>query len=182
MIRILLPEKELYDEVNNKFVYLPSRELILEHSLVSISKWESKWHKSFLNTDDKSFDEVMDYIKCMCVEELEDENDLYRLSEENVSDINAYIQDSMTATTFSDFSDDKNTKSREIITSEIIYYWMIANNIPFECQYWHLNKLLTLIKVCSIKNSPEKKMSTSEILSRNKALNAARRKKMNSKG
>lgn len=182
MIRILLPEKELYDEVNNKFVYLPSRELILEHSLVSISKWESKWHKSFLNTDDKSFDEVMDYIKCMCVEELEDENDLYRLSEENVSDINAYIQDSMTATTFSDFSDNKNTKSREIITSEIIYYWMIANNIPFECQYWHLNKLLTLIKVCSIKNSPEKKMSTSEILSRNKALNAARRKKMNSKG
>ena len=134
------------------------------------------------NTDDKSFDEVMDYIKCMCVEELEDENDLYRLSEENVSDINAYIQDSMTATTFSDFSDNKNTKSREIITSEIIYYWMIANNIPFECQYWHLNKLLTLIKVCSIKNSPEKKMSTSEILSRNKALNAARRKKMNSKG
>ena len=182
MIRILLPEKELYDEVNNKFVYLPSRDLILEHSLVSISKWESKWHKSFLNTDDKSFDEVMDYIKCMCVEELEDENDLYRLSEENVSDINAYIQDSMTATTFSDFSDNKNTKSREIITSEIIYYWMIANNIPFECQYWHLNKLLTLIKVCSIKNSPEKKMSTSEILSRNKALNAARRKKMNSKG
>ena len=182
MIRILLPEKELYDEVNNKFVYLPSRELILEHSLVSISKWESKWHKSFLNTDDKSFDEVMDYIKCMCVEELEDENDLYRLSEENVSDINAYIQDSMTATTFSDFSDNKNTKSREIITSEIIYYWMIANNIPFECQYWHLNKLLTLIKVCSIKNSPEKKMSTSEIISRNKALNAARRKKMNSKG
>lgn len=182
MIRILLPEKELYDEVNNKFVYLPSRELILEHSLVSISKWESKWHKSFLNTDDKSFDEVMDYIKCMCVEELEDENDLYRLSEENISDINAYIQDSMTATTFSDFSDSKNTKSREIITSEIIYYWMIANNIPFECQYWHLNKLLTLIKVCSIKNSPEKKMSTSEILSRNKALNAARRKKMNSKG
>ena len=182
MIRILLPEKELYDEVNNKFVYLPSRELILEHSLVSISKWESKWHKSFLNTDDKSFDEVMDYIKCMCVEELEDENDLYRLSEENVSDINAYIQDSMTATTFSDFSDNKNIKSREIITSEIIYYWMIANNIPFECQYWHLNKLLTLIKVCSIKNSPEKKMSTSEILSRNKALNAARRKKMNSKG
>lgn len=182
MIRILLPEKELYDEVNNKFVYLPSRELILEHSLVSISKWESKWHKSFLNTDDKSFDEVMDYIKCMCVEELEDENDLYRLSEENVSDINAYIQDSMTATTFSDFSDNKNTKTREIITSEIIYYWMIANNIPFECQYWHLNKLLTLIKVCSIKNSPEKKMSTSEILSRNKALNAARRKKMNSKG
>lgn len=182
MIRILLPEKELYDEVNNKFVYLPSRELILEHSLVSISKWESKWHKSFLNTDNKSFDEVMDYIKCMCVEELEDENDLYRLSEENVSDINAYIQDSMTATTFSDFSDNKNTKSREIITSEIIYYWMIANNIPFECQYWHLNKLLTLIKVCSIKNSPEKKMSTSEILSRNKALNAARRKKMNSKG
>lgn len=182
MIRILLPEKELYDEVNNKFAYLPSRELILEHSLVSISKWESKWHKSFLNTDDKSFDEVMDYIKCMCVEELEDENDLYRLSEENVSDINAYIQDSMTATTFSDFSDNKNTKSREIITSEIIYYWMIANNIPFECQYWHLNKLLTLIKVCSIKNSPEKKMSTSEILSRNKALNAARRKKMNSKG
>ena len=182
MIRILLPEKELYDEVNNKFVYLPSRELILEHSLVSISKWESKWHKSFLNTDDKRFDEVMDYIKCMCVEELEDENDLYRLSEENVSDINAYIQDSMTATTFSDFSDNKNAKSREIITSEIIYYWMIANNIPFECQYWHLNKLLTLIKVCSIKNSPEKKMSTSEILSRNKALNAARRKKMNSKG
>ena len=182
MIRILLPEKELYDEVNNKFVYLPSRELILEHSLVSISKWESKWHKSFLNTDDKSFDEVMDYIKCMCVEELEDENDLYRLSEENVSDINAYIQDSMTATTFSDFSDNKNTKSREIITSEIIYYWMIANNIPFECQYWHLNKLLTLIKVCSIKNSPEKKMSTSEILNRNKAVNAARRKKVNSKG
>lgn len=179
MLKILIPEKELYDNKNNEFIYLPSRELVLEHSLVSISKWESKWHKSFLNTDDKSFEEIMDYIKCMCVEEPEDENDLYRLSEDNIKDINNYIQDTMTATTF---SDNQNSRSREIITSEIIYYWMITNNIPFECQHWHLNKLLALIKVCSIKNSPEKKMSTSEILSRNKALNAARRKKMNSKG
>ena len=179
MIRILLPEKELYDEVNNKFVYLPSRELILEHSLVSISKWESKWNKPFLNNKiEKTSEEVLDYVKCMTINKVDDSVYL-RLTQENINEISRYITASMTATTFLKTS---NSVNREVITNEIIYYWMIQLNIPFECEKWHLNRLLTLIQVCSIKNSPKKKMSKAEILARNRELNAQRKLNLGTKG
>ena len=180
MLRIVIPEGQLFNEETEEFVYTKEQTLQLEHSLVSLSKWESKWHKPFLGKDDKTFDETIDYIKCMTLTPNVDQNIYIFLTKENIKDINDYIGDPMTATTFSE--NGPNSRNREIITSELIYYWMVALNIPFECQKWHLNRLLTLIRICNIKNQPTKKRSKSEIMSRNAALNASRRKQLNSKG
>ena len=140
---------------------------------------ESKWCKPFLDGKDKTLDEIVDYVRCMTISD-NVESDIYdRLTEENLVVINEYIGRPMTATTF---SNERKSTGREIITSEIIYYWMVSFNIPFECQYWHLNRLLTLIKVCNVKNNPPKKMSQKEILARNKALNDARKKEFGTRG
>ena len=179
MLRLIIPGLEYYDEVKNEFVYYDEQVLQLEHSLVSISKWESKWCKPFLDNKDKSVEEIIDYIKCMTITQNVKPEVYNRLTEKNIIEINDYIDHPMTATTFNDMS---RPGSREIITSEVIYYWMITFNIPFECQKWHLNRLLTLIKVCNIKNNPPKKMSKQEILNRNKALNEARKKELKSRG
>ena len=182
MLRITIPSTELWDEQKQEFIYTKEQTLQLEHSLVSLSKWESKWNKPFLSVnkkDQKTWEETLDYIKCMTItQNVKPETYLF-LTAENIQAINDYIDAPMTATTF---REDNNKISREIVTAEIIYYWMIALNIPFECQKWHLNKLLALIKVCNIKNSPSKKMSKKELLSRNRSLNAARRKALNTKG
>lgn len=178
MLKITIPSVEKFDNVKQEFIYTKECELELEHSLVSISKWESKWCKSFVSTPDKTTLEIIDYIKCMCVNDV-DTDLINNLTNDNVSKIIEYINAPMTATRITDTK--KNT-SRDVITSELIYYWMIALNIPMECQYWHLNRLLTLIRVCDIKNSPPKKMSKQELLSRNAALNAARKKQLNTKG
>lgn len=180
MLQITIPSIELWDEKKEEFIYTKGQTLQLEHSLVSLSKWESKWCKSFLFTKEKTYEETLDYIKCMTLTQNVDPEVYNRLTNVNIDDINKYIEAPMTATFF---SDDKLTKSsREIITAELIYYWMIALNIPFECQKWHLNRLLALVKVCNIKNSPPKKRSGKEIMSRNAALNATRRKRLNTKG
>lgn len=181
MLQINIPlSPEGWDEEKQEFVEPIYQELRLEHSLISLSKWESKWCKSFLSSKDKTDEELMDYIHCMTLDEDIDPIVYNYLSSDNVNQINKYIEAPMTATYF---SEDKGGKSnREIITAELIYYWMIALNIPFECQYWHLNRLLTLVRVCNIKNQPPKKMSRREIMSRNAAMNAARRQQMNSKG
>ena len=154
----------------------------MEHSLVSLSKWESRWHKPFLSSKNKTKtqEEILDYIRCMTLTQNVDPNVYYNLSRENCEKIQAYIDDPMTATTFNEINKPKTNS--EIITSELIYYWMIAYNVPVEFEKWHLNRLLTLIKVCSIKNAPPKKMSKREIMNRNAALNASRRKAHNSKG
>ena len=180
MLTITIPATELWDETREEYIYTKRQTLQLEHSLVSISKWEGKWCKPFLSSNDKTLEETIDYVKCMTVTP-NVKPEIYRcLSGENIEDINKYIAAPMTATWF---SEDKTARpSREVITSEIIYYWMIALNIPFECQKWHLNRLLTLIKVCDRKNQPPKKMGKNAIMSRNAALNAARRKKTGSKG
>ena len=170
---------EFYDEDNNEFIMFNEQVLQLEHSLVSISKWESKWHIPFLDGKDKTLEQIIDYVRCMTITQNNKPEVYNRLTEDNLKAINDYIENPMTATTFSDIN---QRPSREIITSEIIYYWMVSFNIPFECQKWHLNKLLTLIKVCNIKNSPPKKMSRQEILSRNRALNEARKKNLNTRG
>lgn len=179
MLEITIPGIELYDEEKNEFITYDEKTVNFEHSLVSVSKWESKWCKPFLSGKEKTAEEILDYIICMTVTEGITDDIYSRLTQENFSKINEYIGHPMTATTF---NDERKSGSREIITSEIIYYWMVAFNIPFECQYWHLNRLLTLIKVCNIKNNPPKKMSKQEVLSRNKALNEARKRELKTKG
>ena len=181
MLRIVVPiSPEGWDEKKQEFIEPKVQVLQLEHSLISMSKWESKWCKPFLSSEDKTIEETLDYIKFMTLTPNVSPDVYMHITRANMRDINDYIAAPMTATTF---SEDKNTKGkREIVTAELIYYWMIALNIPFECQKWHLNKLLTLIKVCNIKNSPPKKMSKKETKNRYEALNAARRKKLNSKG
>ena len=179
MLNIVVPARELWDEVNEQFISVKEQKLQLEHSLISLSKWESKWMKPFLSKDPRTHEEAIDYIRCMTLTQNVDPAVYYCLTNENIKAINDYIDSPMTATTFSDI---KRPPNREIITAEIIYYWMIALNIPMECQKWHLNRLLTLVEVCNIKNSPKKKISKKELASRNRALNAARRKKLNSKG
>lgn len=179
MLEITVPGLEYYNEETNEFTYYDDQVLQLEHSLVSVSKWEAKWCKSFLNGRDKSVDEIAYYVECMTLNENVSRDVYSRLTTDNLDAINEYIGHPMTATTF---PAERNTPSREIVTSELIYYWMIALNIPFECQYWHLNRLLTLIKVCNVKNNPPKKMSKHEILKRNRELNEARRQQFNTRG
>lgn len=180
MLHITIPATEHFNEETNEFVTTKAQTLQLEHSLISLSKWESKWCKSFIDSKDKTSEETLDYIRCMTLTP-NVKPEVYRsLSHQNISDINAYIDAPMTATVFNDMGEKSGTK--DVITSELIYYWMIANNIPFECEKWHLNRLITLIRVCNIKNTPPKKMNKRDIMSRNAALNAARRQKMNSRG
>lgn len=180
MLEIIVPETELWDEARQEFISIDRTTLKLEHSLVSLSKWESKWQKPFLVKDPKTNEEMFDYIRCMCLNKSVDPKIFNALTPDNINAINKYINNPMTATTFG--ANKKSVTNRETVTSELIYYWMIALNIPFECQKWHLNRLLTLIEVCNVKNAPPKKYSQRELMSRNSALNKARRKKYNSKG
>ena len=180
MLTITIPAKEMFDERTNTFTSTKEQTLQLEHSLVSLSKWESKWCKPFMSkTVKKTKEETLDYIKCMTITQNVDPNIYENLSNSNIDAINKYIDAPMTATTF---SDNINKSSNETTTSELIYYWMISFNIPMECQKWHLNRLLTLIRVCNVKNAPAKKMGKGDIMRRNAALNAARRKQFNTNG
>ena len=181
MLRIEIPiSPEGWDAENEEFVESKVQTLQLEHSLVSLSKWESKWCKPFFSTDNKTYEEVLDYIKCMTLTQNVKPEVYKYLTEKNITEITDYINAPMTATTFNEAS--TKGRGRDIITSELIYYWMIAFNIPVDFQKWHINRLLTLIRVCEIKNSPGKKMSSKEITSQYAALNAARKKKLNTKG
>lgn len=180
MLWITIPESEFYDERKNEFIYLKKTTLQLEHSLVSLSKWESRWNKPFLTKDEKTAEETLDYIKCMTITQNVKDYVYYVLTRQQIDTINDYIDAPMTATTFSKTHNMR--KNREIVTAEIIYYWMVTLNIPFECQKWHLNRLLTLINVCNIKNEPSKKMGRREIMNQNRNLNAQRRRALKTKG
>lgn len=180
MLKITLPAKELYDESTQTFIQVKEQTLTLEHSLLSLSKWESKWHIPFMGKDVKTYEQEIDYIRCMTITPNVDPNAYYALSEKLLKQIQDYIQDPMTATTIKDRGDARS--SREIVTSEIIYYWMKSLEIPFECEKWHLNRLLTFIRVCNIKDAPQKKMSKKDTYSQYRALNDARRKKYNTRG
>ena len=174
MLQITIPAmNDLWDEWNQQFLSIKETTIQLEHSLLSISIWESKWNKSFINTKDKTEEELIDYIKCMTITKNVDPNVYVCLTAENIQEIVNYINAPMTATIIRD----TGKSSREIVTSELIYYWMISLNIPVKFEKWHLNRLITLIKVCSIKNQPPKKMSRGEIMQRNAALNAERKKR-----
>lgn len=173
MLEITIPETELWDERNETFVMVKQHTLRLEHSLVSISKWERKWCKSYFSRKEKTKEEIIDYIRCMTITQNVDPYVYHCLTRENEEQIKNYIDAPMTAVTF---PNEKKGGSRDVITAEIIYYWMISLGIPFECQKWHLNSLIALIKVCNIKNRPPKKMSSIELASHHRAVNAARRK------
>lgn len=180
MLEIVVPAAEYYDESSGEFVTLKETKLQLEHSLLSISKWEAKWKKPFLvSKPSKTATETIDYIRCMTLTKNVNPAVYSNLSKASVEEINRYIETDQTATTFSGQSE---RPSRETITSEVIYYMMCAYGIPFECQKWHLSRLLALLKICQIKNSKPKKMSKRDIMAKNRSLNAARRKKFNTKG
>lgn len=177
---INIPSQEIFIPPD-KFVYTKGATIKIEHSLVAIAKWESKWHVPFLDPNTEKTNEMMiDYIKCMTISQNVDPEVYNYIPSDVIQQINNYIDDPMTATWFKDIN--KGKANQEIITNELVYYWMIAQNIPMECAKWHFNRLMTLIRVCSEKNAPQKKMSRKEILSQNKALNAARRKASGSKG
>ena len=179
-LTLIIPKTDdLWDPVKEEFVTQPAVTLHLEHSLMSVSKWEAKYHRPFLyRQDKKSSEEMLDYIRMMTFSSKVDDSVYYRITQEQYDQISAYIEDPMTASTVRE----TGSPSREIVTSELIYYWMISLNIPFECQKWHLNRLIMLIRVCSAKNAKPRKMSKGEIRRRNSALNAARRAQVHSRG
>ena len=179
MLQITVPEQEFFIDEISKFIKTKEQVLQLEHSLVSLAKWESKWCKPFISKEVKTKEETIDYIRFMTLTQNVDPNIYHCLTSENHDEISEYVNAPMTATTFVEIGKSNNS---EIITAEIIYYWMVSYNIPFECQKWHFNRLLSLIKVCNLKNQPTKKMSRNEIYARNTALNDARRAKFNSRG
>lgn len=181
MLVLKIPGDEYWDEKKEEFITTKGWTLVLEHSLVSLAKWESKWRVPFLSKEDKNREEINDYIRFMTLTQNVDPKVYNHLTPQHYKQIQDYINAPMTATWF---SKEKKTRGRrgEQVTAEIIYYWMIAHNIPFECQKWHLNRLLTLIKVCNIKNQPDKKMGKREMLSQRAALNEARRKRLGSRG
>ena len=180
MLEITIPEQEFFNEATNEFITVKPQTIKLEHSLVSVSKWESKWKKPFLDQKKKTREETIDYIRCMTITQNVSPLVYMGLSSKNIEEIAAYVEDSRTATWFNDTN--KPRGQREVLTSELIYYWMVAFNIPIECQKWHLSRLLTLIKICNIKNQKPKKMGKRAVMSDNRALNAARRARLNSKG
>lgn len=179
MLKIVIGGTESFDEATSTFVVQGGTEVELEHSLVSLSKWESKFEKAFLGKGDKTSEETLAYILEMIQGEVP-EGFLSRLSERNVQEINDYIEAKMTATWFRDTPG--APQSREVITAELIYYWMIEFKIPFECQHWHLNRLFTLIRVCNLKGAKPQKMSKAEIARRNRDLNAQRKAQLGTKG
>lgn len=181
MLIVTIPKTEYFDPRKNEFIYTEEVTLSLEHSLVSIAKWESKWKKPFMDRkNNKTREETIDYIRCMTVNKGIDKSVYARIPNSVITAVQNYIDDPMTATWF---AEDKNKRpNHEIVTAETIYYLMVANGIPFECQKWHLNRLLTLIRVCQLKSEPRRNMSRKEEMATRKALNAQRRARHNSRG
>lgn len=184
MLRIVVPPRDLWDEEKEQFLQCKGATLMLEHSLVSVSKWEAKWKKPFLGDTPKTRDETIDYIRCMNMTQNVDESVYGSLSAAEIQRINSYVSDKQTATWFSEHGDAKNRKGgkKKVITSEVIYGWMISLGIPMECQKWHLSRLLTLIRVCDIQNSKGNKMDKKQAAMQRSALNAKRRRARNSRG
>ena len=179
MLDLIIPATEQFDEHAMEFIQIKEQHLKLEHSLISLSKWESKFKKPFLSSEKTAY-ETIEYVRFMTLTQNIDPRVYYILSEQNIRDIAAYINDPMTATTFKQLP--KKPGPKEIITAELIYYWMIAFNVPVEFEKWHLNRLLTLLEVCARKQDQPKKMSQKEIAARHRSINAANRARFNTKG
>lgn len=179
MLTIHIPARDLWDERKQEFVPVKGCTLKLEHSLLSISKWESKFHKPFLGKENLTIEETLEYIKCMTIDQNIDPHAYLCITDSNLEEIINYINDPMTATWF---AEKKSKPSREVVTSEVIYSWMIFAGIPLECQKWHVNRLLTLIRVVNEKSKPPKKMGKKEAIAQQRALNEQRRKQLGTKG
>ena len=179
MLQVTVPAREMFDEETNTFYTTPRTVLNLEHSLLSLKKWESKWKIPFLSTNDKTIEQSIDYIRCMTLNQNVDPLVYQNITPIIMLEVQEYINDPMSATTF---KENKTTSRKQIVTSEIIYYWMVSYQIPFETQKWHLNQLLALIHVCENKNAPKKNMSRREIMAQNRALNEARKLRTGSSG
>jgi hypothetical protein len=180
MLKLTIPGEEHFNEETETFETVGDVEIELEHSLVSLSKWESKYKRPFLSNDSKTAEETAYYIQAMIISPIYPYDSLLRLSQENINQINDYIESTESATTFGLMPERKG--KGEVITSELIYYWMVAFTIPFECECWHLNRLFSLIRICNIKNSKPKKMSRGEIARRNRELNDMRKAQLNTTG
>ena len=182
MLQLQIPDTELFDEQQQKFITIKGQTLQLEHSLVSISKWESKWKKPFIERKDMTVEETIDYVRCMTITQNVNQRVYNLLTPEHIKKVMDYINDPATATTIKKL-EGKGKGSSSIITSEVVYYYMTAYNIPFDpCQKWHFNRLMMLIKVCDEKNAPQKKMSKRQAAGQYKNLNAMRRAKNHSRG
>lgn len=182
MLEITVPASEVFDEVKNEFISSEETKLRLEHSLVSLSKWESKWEKPFLSKEEKTDEEAISYVECMSLDSNIPPEVFLNLSGQNFRDINKYVEAKMSATWFNEKAEKKGPNKGPVITSELLYYWMISMNIPMACEHWHLSRLFTLIKVCNQKNAPEKKMGRQEMIAHRRKLNAERKAKYNTKG
>lgn len=180
MIPENVPEGEFWDENSGQFIYVKRQIIQLEHSLISLHKWESNWKKAFLSKEDRTFEETIDYIKCMTMTQNVNPLVYNLITNEQIKQVNDYISDKKTATRI---KKDKTARaSRQTVTAELIYYWMILYNIPFECRKWHLSQLLTLIDVCRAESSPKKDRNKKDIASEYRALNAARRQQLGTRG
>ena len=173
MLQITIPKQKLFNELTSEFIDIKETTLRLEHSLVSLAKWEAIHNKPFQSKERKTRQESEDYVRCMTITQNVDPNVYKGLTKKNMNEIDAYIELPMTATTFG--NNQMGRRDRRPVTAEVIYYWMISLGIPFECQTWHLNRLMTLIRVCNEKNAPNKKRPTSEMMNERRALNQARR-------
>lgn len=180
MLRILVSAEEIYNEETQEFTKVGGTTLEMEHSLLSLSKWESKFQKPFLDQVEKTSEEVLAYIYMMILTEDVSEDIIMQLSNENIQQIKDYIDSSQSATIFYDTQ--QRPGKKETITSELVYYWLLSFNIPFECESWHLNRLFSLIRICGIKNSSDNKMSKKETAAYNKALNEQRRAQLGTSG
>lgn len=184
MLKLHIPATEWYDEEREIFVYQTKAcDLMLEHSLLSLSKWEAKWKKPFLEENKNATDEeFLDYVRCMTINQGVESMVYYNLTDTNIDAIRQYINDPMTATTIKDRTNKRKSKAKQIVTSELIYSWMVKYSIPFECQKWHLNRLMMLIRVCSLEGGKGEKMSQAEIMRENATLNELRKAKYKTRG
>lgn len=181
VFKLIIESEEMFNERTREFI--PAGENIvveLEHSLVSLSKWESEYQKPFLSKGEKTVDELLGYLNAMVLTPNVGPEIFKKCTQRNIDEIQWYIDSPQTATTFGSMPESRGPG--EVITSELIYYWMVAFTIPWEAQYWHLNRLFALIRICNIKNGKPKKMSRREMAERNARLNAERKAKLGTSG
>ena len=187
MKTITIPGSLFFNEADETFIETTTTSIDIEHSLFAISKWESKWHLPFFGEGKKTHEQMIDYVRCMTLTPNVDPNVYYFIPSQSFEEITSYIEDSMSSIDWAKVKTNGNQKvygkpKHDNITSELIYFWMVDSGIPFECQYWHVSKLLSLIRMCNLKRTPPKKMSKHDLLARNASLNAARRKALNTTG